>query len=282
MSLDPSVLALVLLSALMHAGWNLLAKRGHDVLVAVALIKAPNIAIAGTVLAFAGLPALASWPWIVVSTVVNGLYFYFLINAYRVGDLSLAYPVSRGAAPLLVLLLSLVLAGEVPSSAAVAGVALICLGILALAARRGATRQHHMTLAWAGGVGLCIATYTVTDGIGARLSGNPIAYVAVLNVFTGIGVSATAAWKRGPAFREALRTDWVKGAIGGALMLGAYTIVVYALTQAPMAQVAALREASVIFAAILGTIFLREPFGGRRIAASVAVAVGIGILALGR
>ena len=272
----------MLVSALMHAGWNLLAKRGHDGLVAMALIKAPNIAISAAVLLFAGLPASVSWPWLAASTAVNCLYFYFLINAYRVGDLSLAYPVSRGTAPLLVLLLSLGLAGEVPSAAAAVGIGFICAGILALAARRGATRQHHLTLLWAGGVGLCIATYTVVDGIGARHSGNPIAYVAVLNIFTGIGICAVAAWRRGPALALALRKDWLNGVMGGAMMLGAYTIVVYALTKAPMAQVAALRESSVIFAAILGAIFLREPFGGRRIAASVAVAIGIAVLALGR
>jgi drug/metabolite transporter (DMT)-like permease len=266
----------------MHAGWNLLGKRGHDGLVAMALIKAPNIVMALGVLAIMGLPAAAAWPWLLASTVVNSLYFYFLINAYKVGDLSLAYPVSRGMAPLLVLLLSLALAGEVPSAAAVVGVVMICLGIFALAARRGATRQHNLTLAWATGVGLCIAAYTVTDGIGARISGNPIAYVAVLNIFTGVGLVTLAAWRRGPALAQALRTDWLNGVIGGALMLGAYSIVVYALTRAPMAQVAALRESSVIFAAILGAIFLREPFGGRRIAASVAVAMGIAILALGR
>jgi drug/metabolite transporter (DMT)-like permease len=266
----------------MHAGWNLIAKRGHDVLVAMALIKVPNIAMAIGILAFMGLPPAAVWPWMLASTAVNCLYFYFLINAYRVGDLSLAYPVSRGMAPLLVLLLSLALAGEVPSAAAAAGVLLICIGIFALAARRGASRQHVHTLAWAAGVGFCIATYTVTDGIGARASGNPIAYVAVLNIFTGIGLISVAAWRRGPAFKQALRTDWLNGVIGGALMLGAYTIVVFALTKAPMAQVSALREASVIFAAILGAIFLKEPFGGRRIAASVAVAAGIGMLALGK
>jgi drug/metabolite transporter (DMT)-like permease len=279
---DPSILALVLASALMHAGWNLMAKRGHDGLVAMALIKAPNIVLAAAILAYAGLPAPASWPWLAASTCVNALYFYFLINAYRVGDLSLAYPVSRGMAPLLVLFLSLAVAGEVPSATAATGVGLICLGIFVLAARRGASREHRATLAWAAGVGMCIATYTVIDGIGGRASGNSVGYVALLNILTGVIVCGTATVRRGAAFTQALRHDWMNGLLGGAMMLGAYTIVVFALTQAPMAQVAALRESSVIFAAILGAIFLREPFGGRRVAASVAVAAGIAMLALGR
>jgi len=266
----------------MHAGWNLMAKRGHDGLVSMALIKAPNIAISAAVLLFTGLPAAPSWPWLAASVAVNGLYFYFLINAYRVGDLSLAYPVSRGLAPLLVLVLSLLVAREVPSAAAAVAIGLICTGIFVLAARRKATRQHQATLAWAAGVGLCIATYTLTDGIGARAAGTAIGYVALLNIFTGVLVCGTAAWRRGPAFAQALRKDWLNGLIGGAMMLGAYTIVVHALTRAPMAQVAALRESSVVFAAILGAIFLHEPFGGRRVAASVVVAAGIALLALGK
>lgn len=257
-----------------------MAKRGRDGLVAMALIKLPNLAISLAVLAVVGLPAEASWPFVAASTAVNLLYFYFLLNAYRVGDLSLAYPVARGVAPLLLVGLSAVIAAEVPSVAAFVGVIVTCIGILALAQSRSAA-HHGATLAWAAGVGLCIAIYTLLDGMGGRLSANPVGYVAVLNIFTGIAISGTAFVKRGAAFAEALRTDWANGILGGAMMLGAYTIAVYAMTLAPMAQVAALRESSVVFAAILGAIFLREPFGAKRIAAACAVAAGIVILALG-
>jgi drug/metabolite transporter (DMT)-like permease len=178
--------------------------------------------------------------------------------------------VSRGLAPLLVLLLSFAWAGEVPSMAAAAGVAVICLGLFALAAQRDASKRHGATLLWAGGVSMCIATYTVTDGIGARVSGNPIGYVALLNIMTGIVLLSVALRKRRAELGQALRSDWKSAVLGGAMMLGSYTIVVYALTLAPMAQVAALRECSVIFAAILGTIFLHEPFGARRTAAAAA------------
>ena len=265
----------------MHAGWNLISKRGRDGLIAMALIKLPNLLISLAILAAMGLPAEASWPFIAASTAMNWLYFYFLLNAYRVGDLSLAYPVARGVAPLLLLGLSAAIAAEVPSFAALAGVVVTCLGILALAQSRSAS-HHGATLAWAGGVGLCISIYTLFDGMGGRLSGNPVAYVAVLNVFTGTAVCGIAALRRPAAFREALRTDWANGLLGGAMMLGAYTIAVYAMTLAPLAQVAALRESSVVFAAIFGAIFLKEPFGAKRIAAACAVTAGIVILALGR
>jgi drug/metabolite transporter (DMT)-like permease len=279
--MDPLALALVLFSALMHAGWNLMAKRGRDGLVSMAIIKLPNMVISLAVIAVVGLPGADSWPFVLASGTVNCLYFYFLLNAYRVGDLSLAYPVARGIAPLLLVALSAFIASEVPSVRAFVGIAVTCLGIIAIAQSRSSA-HHGATIAWAAGVGLCISIYTLLDGMGGRISANPIGYVAVLNIFTGTAVCGTAFVKRGDVFMQALKTDWVNGALGGAMMLGAYTIAVYAMTLAPMAQVAALRESSVVFAAIMGAIFLKEPFGAKRIAAAVAVTAGIVILAMGR
>lgn len=281
MTLDPLPLALVLVSALMHASWNLIGKLGSDRLIAMALMKAPNMILALGVLSYAGLPARASWPYLLASWGVNCLYFYFLIRAYR-GDLNLAYPVARGLAPLFVLALSTITAREVPTATGLAGVLLISAGVFALAMHTGATRHHYATIVWAAGVGLSIAVYTVIDGLGGRLSGNAVGYVAVLNILTGIAVCGTAVARRGTALASALRSQWKNGLLGGALMLFAYMIVVYALTLAPMAQIAALRESSVIFAAILSAIFLREPFGARRIVAATVVAAGIAMLALGR
>jgi drug/metabolite transporter (DMT)-like permease len=278
MALEPLPLLLVLLSALMHAGWNVMAKRSHDGLIAMALIKLPNMLMAIVMLAVAGLPSMPSWPYLLGSALLNFLYFYALVNAYRLGDLSVAYPVARGTAPLMVLLISLAFVGEVPSAGAIAGVMVICLGILVIGKQKRATRQHYLAMLWAAGVGLCIAGYTVTDALGARLSGNPVGYVAVLMIVTGIAVGGAAALTRGPALLHALRTDWKNGVLGGVMMLGSYSLMVYALTLGPMAPLAALRESSVIFAAVLGAIVLREPFGAKRITAAAAVASGIAIL----
>jgi len=271
-----------MLSALMHAGWNLIAKLGDDRLLAIALIKAPTIAVAMAILLVVPLPAPSSWPFLAASVAVNCLYFYFLINAYRTGDLSLAYPVARGVGPMLVLLLSWLVVGEVPTAASVAGVSVICLSLFALGLERGASAKHYESILWAVGVGLTIAIYTVGDGMGGRLSGSPIGYVAALNIGTGILVCGFTVARRGAAFTQALRLHWFNGALGGAMMLAAYAIVVYAMTLAPMAYIAALRESSVIFAAVLGAVFLREPFGAKRIVAAVGVAAGIAILVLGR
>jgi len=282
MTLEPLAIILVLVSALMHAGWNLIAKIGGDRLVAMAVMKVPNTLVALLVLIVAGVPARESWPFLLASAGVNCVYFFFLIKAYR-GDLSLAYPVARGVAPLLVLVLSMLAAHEMPTPSGVAGVLLISSAVLALAVRRDGSRLHYETLLWAGGVGLTIALYTVIDGLGGRRAGNVIGYVAILNILTGVFVCGTAYARRGHALiATGLRTYWRQGLLGGTLMLFAYMIVVYALTIAPMAQIAALRESSVIFAAILGVIVLREPFGTRRIVASIILAVGIALLALGR
>lgn len=282
MSLDPLPLVLVLLAAMMHAGWNFLAKAGDDQLVALAVIKGPNTLVALGILLFTGLPARESWPLLAASVTVNGLYFYFLIRAYR-GDLSLAYPISRGLAPLLVLALSMLVAHEVPSPIGLLGVLLISGGILVLALRREPSRQHLETLMWAGAVALMIAAYTVIDGLGARRAGTSAGYVAALSALTGVAVCGIAWQRRGGArLLQAVRAGWLRGLVGGLLMLFAYVFVVHAMTLAPMAQVSALRESSVIFAALLGVIVLKEPFGRERVLASALVAAGIVLMASGR
>jgi drug/metabolite transporter (DMT)-like permease len=282
MSLDPLPLVLVLLAAMMHAGWNFLAKAGDDRLVALAVIKGPNTLVALGILLFTGLPARESWPLLAASVTVNCLYFYFLIRAYR-GDLSLAYPISRGLAPLLVLALSMLVAHEVPSPIGLFGVLLISGGILVLALRREPSRQHLETLMWAGAVALMIAAYTVIDGLGARRAGTSAGYVAALSALTGVAVCGIAWQRRGGArLLQAVRAGWLRGLVGGLLMLFAYVFVVHAMTLAPMAQVSALRESSVIFAALLGVIVLKEPFGRERVLASALVAAGIVLMASGR
>ena len=278
MTLDPAIVALVLLAALMHAGWNAVVKMGNDRLLALLLIKAPTILVAVATLAVVGPPAPASWPYLLVSTGISIGYFYFLVRAYHAGDLSVAYPVARGSAPIATLILSFLIAGEQPSFASAAGVLIVSAGIVALGWQRGAVKGHAETMLWAMAVGLTIAGYTISDGIGARVSANPIGYAAALNILTGILIAVAAfALRRGAAI-DALRHGWRKGLAGGMLMFGGYAIVIYALTLAPMASIAALRETGVIFAALIGTMALRERFGARRIAASILVAVGLAIL----
>ena len=265
----------------MHAGWNVIAKLDEDRLVAIALIKVPNTLLAAAVLALVPMPAPQSWPFIAVSAAVSLLYFYFLINAYRTGDLSLAYPIARGIGPMLVLLLSWGAVGETPTIASVVGVTLLGLTLVALGLQREeASPRHREAILWAVGVGTTIALYTVADGVGGRLSASPVGYVAALNILTGIVLAGFTFQRRGGAFIQALRSRWPGACLGGAMMMASYIIVVYAMTLAPMAYVAALRESSIVFAAIMGAVVLREPFGAKRIIASLGVVAAIAILML--
>lgn len=282
MTMDATVVFLVLLSALMHAAWNAMVRSGADTLIALFLVKGPTMFVAAAVLAVVGLPSLESWPYLLASTAITAAYFYFLTNAYRVGDLSVGYPVARGVAPVVVLLLSAAFVGERPTVSGLLGVAIISLGVLILAWRSDARGPKPAAIFWAIGVGLTIAAYTVSDGLGGRASGNPIGYAAVLNIMTGIVLCGAVVFLRGaePAFAS-LR-QWKTGLAGGVLMFGAYAVVIYALSLAPIAGVAALRETGVIFAAIIGTLVLKEPLGARRIVASVVVAAGVVLLVVGR
>ena len=263
----------------MHALWNLVAKGGADRLLTLAALKLPNTLMALALLAVVGLPAEPSFLHLLISAALNALYFYCLSKAYE-GDLSLAYPLARGTAPLLVLMLSAMWVGEWPQAQALVGICLISLAIWVLLGQRRAGSPHGLTVGWALAVSACIAAYTVVDGLGARLSGNVVGYVAALNVLTGVCVCVAAWWRRGTAaLVRGVRAQWKQGIAGGALMLMAYLIVVYALTLAPMAQIAALRESSVIFAALLGVIFLKEPFGRWRVIAATVLAAGIMLIA---
>lgn len=263
----------------MHALWNLVAKGGPDRLLALAALKLPNTLMALALLGVVGWPQAQSVSYLLASAALNALYFYCLSKAYA-GDLSLAYPLARGLAPMLVLVLSALWVGEWPQAQALAGICLISLAVLALLGQRRSGAAHWHTVGWATGVAACIGAYTVVDGMGARLSGNVVGYVAALNVLTGVCVVGAAWWRRGAtALLQGVQSQWRSGVAGGALMLLAYLIVVYALTLAPMAQIAALRESSVIFAAVLGMVFLKEPFGRWRVAAAAVLAAGVGLIA---
>ncbi|MEX0694297.1 MAG: EamA family transporter [Rhodospirillales bacterium] len=282
MVIDTHVVLLVLLAAMMHATWNALVRSGTDTLMSLFVVKAPTILVAAGVLMVTGLPEAESYPYLCMSAAINCGYFYFLIKAYSVGDLSVCYPIARGVAPMIVLLLSVSVLGETPPPSAYAGVAVISFGILVLAWRRDRSLPKPAGMAWALALGLTIAGYTLTDGIGARLSANPFGYTAVLNILTGILLCAAVVYLRGRTASFASLAQWKTGLGGGTLMFGAYALVIYALTLAPVASIAALRETGVIFAAIIGTLVLKEPLGIRRVIASVFVAAGVAILVVFR
>ena len=275
--MPPEVAAVVLIAALAHASWNALAKSDDDRLVTVGAFNAVRFLLCVPLVLALPLPAPASWPYLVVSAVLHVGYYVFLIAAYRFGDLSKVYPLARGLSPLLVAAAAFVFAGERLSPVALAGVAIACAGIASLSAGEGPRQSddHRRGVLFAAATALFIAAYTVVDAMGARLSGDAVSYVAWLAILDGPPLLLAAAALRRQALARHLAARAWKSAAGGALQLVAYGLAVWALTLAPMAAVSALRETSVLFAAIIGVKLLGEPLGTRRIVAAALVTAGI-------
>jgi drug/metabolite transporter (DMT)-like permease len=273
--MEPIVFAAVLTASACHATWNALVKAGGDPFVRIALVNIVSALCALVLLPFVPAPLPASWPFIVASVAVHQGYFLFLVQGYRSGDLSQVYPIARGVAPLLVALGGLAFAGERVAPGEAFAVALISAGVLSLAfAWRDPTRDHRAVL-FALLTGLTIAAYTVVDGMGGRRAGAVVGYIVWMFVFDGVPFAiALIALRRGRLYVSML--PGLRGSvIGGALAFAAYGLVIWAMTRAPLTVVSALRETSVILAALIGTRVLHEPFGGRRIFAACLVTIGI-------
>jgi drug/metabolite transporter (DMT)-like permease len=270
----------VLGAGFLHALWNALLKSAAgDPLLDTALIVVGSSVICIPMLAFTPVPAAAAWPFLLSSMVIHWFYFGFLAAAYRRGDLSFAYPLMRGVAPLIVTLLGALFLSERLDGQTVFGIGLISAGIVIIA---WFAAGHHTATAAAFALGnaVVIALYTLVDGAGARVAGSPWSYVIWLSWLEGFPVLAWLLWARGRPAIAYLGQRWRRGMLGGAASIGAYAIVLWAMTLAPIAVVAALREVSVVFAALMGTLFLKESFGWRRLAGAIGVAAGIAALRL--
>ncbi|MDA7416117.1 EamA family transporter [Xenophilus arseniciresistens] len=289
MTLSTPVILAVLVGALLHASWNALIKSAPDKALDTGLVHSLGVLFALPLLAVTGLPAAAAWPFLAASTLIHIGYYIALAGAYQHGDLGLTYPLMRGCAPLLVALGSQGLIGEQLSPIAWAGVLAICVGVLVLglspAQLHAVGGQHGKALRFALCNAAIIAVYTVVDGLGVRAAGDAGAYVAALFVLDGLPYLLLVLWRRGPAGRAAAfaylrrraRVAW----LGTLASLGSYAIALWAMTRAPVAVVAALRETSVLFAVLIGTLWLREPFGAHRAVGVLAMVVGVMALRAG-
>jgi len=276
------LVALVLLAAVLHAVWNALTKSSEDRDLTFAVMLG-TCAIAGVVASLiVAPPARAALPYLAASACFHFLYQVFLLRAYRSADLSQAYPIARGTAPLVVALLAAVFAGEVPRPLQLVGVAVASLAMTSFALEAGAPREGlSRSIGAAFVTAVMIGAYTFLDAEGVRHAGNPLGYVAWNAWATALPfciVSAVRHRARLPAF---LRAHAARGVVGGVLGTTAYGIVLFALSQGAMANVAALRETSVVFAAWIGTRMLGERGAVRRIVAALAVAVGVVLLQAG-
>lgn len=270
-----AVMTAVIFGALLHAGWNALVRGGSDRFLDTVVIVAGAGLIAACCLPFAPNPEETSWPYLAASVLVHVGYFTLLSLAYRKGELSFAYPIMRGTAPVFSAIAAAVLLKESPSQGGWAGVLLISCGVVALARdswRSGSFSPASAAYALANaGV---IVVYTLIDGLGARYSGAPASYTAWMFVLTAIlMLAACFAGLRSNAAGY-LRAHWTKCLVGGALILISYSLALWAMTRAPIALVAALRETSVIFATIIAAVFLRERITRVRMASIVMVVAG--------
>jgi drug/metabolite transporter (DMT)-like permease len=287
MALDFGVIALVLLAAVLHASWNALVKSGGDRLVVLALVIVTPGVISALALPLVAAPEAASWPYLLASALIHYLYFAALFWAYEHGDLSQVYPIARGSAPLLVAVGAWLLAGEALTTPEWLGVLVVSVGIVSLAWRRGGWQSA----AWRDGelkavgfavlTGLTIAGYSVADGMGVRRAESELGYILWLFAFKWPPLLAWALWRRRGRWQSAFRPYLRRGLFGGLLTGAAYGTVIWCMSLGPMAHIVALRETSVLIAAAIGTLLLKEPFGRHRIAAAAVVAAGAVLLNVG-
>ncbi|MDD9858674.1 MAG: DMT family transporter [Gammaproteobacteria bacterium] len=277
--MDAHIIALVLLAAFFHAVWNASVKRGDDKLRVITGIQAASILLVLPLVPFVGLPHADSWPYIALSAALHFGYYLSLAAAYRYGDFAQAYPVARGSAPIMVALWGVLVLREALSGGQWLSLALVIGGIMIFATRRlGGVLQHRKALWCALLTAAFIAAYTVTDGVGGRLSGNVAAYMVYLTLTDSALVVLYAAHReRAAAWRE-MAAEWRLSLAGGALALSAYWLVVWSMSQTSIALVSALRETSVIIAALIGAYYFKEPAGKRRIVASIVIFAGIALL----
>lgn len=268
-------------AALLHAGWNALLKSSPDKALENVALAVSRGAIALAVVPWLPLPAAAAWPWIAASVLVHVAYFWALAGAYRWGDLSFTYPVMRGGAPALVALASAAVFGEILPATQGTAVALICAGILGFATvARGEAAPARRALLFSLGNAVVIAAYTMIDAHGVRVSGAAVSYAMWFFVANSIVQVAIGLANRSREVPGYLARHWGRATIGGAFTLGSYGIALWAMSQAPVALVAALREVSVIFAAAIGALFLGERFTRRRLLATGTVLAGLVVLRL--
>jgi drug/metabolite transporter (DMT)-like permease len=273
------VVCLILGAAMMHASWNAILHSDADRLWSMVLMCMVSGASALPFALLLPAPSLASWPYIAASATVQIIYCLFLVRAYREGELSQIYPIARGSAPFMVAMGAALFAHEHLGPVALIGIGCVCGGVIGLA--RGKDRVHPTAVAIAVGTGVMIAGYTLIDGIGSRLSANSYAYTAWLFVCQGAPMPVIYLLMRGrlriPLTRETLLT-----AFGGLISALGYGSVILAMTLTPMGAVAALREVSILFAVLIGRVFLKEKSSPARIAAGAVIAAGAICLALGR
>ncbi len=256
----------VLLAALLHATWNVVVKISLDRFLAMFLLQSLMGVMGIGILQVFAPPSMASLPYALVSGLLHTGYNLFLARSYKTGDLGLVYPVARGTAPLLTLFGSYIFTHDPVNPIAAVGIVILILGIWLIALSPAALKSDRSTLAFAFGTSVFIGLYTVVDGLGGRISGAASGYTGLVFILD--------AYLRGPGIFGAVAPFWRSGILGAAASGSAYWTVIWAMSLAPIAMVAALRETSILFAVAFSARFLKEPLTFRRVAGTLLVVAG--------
>jgi drug/metabolite transporter (DMT)-like permease len=273
------VTGVVLFAGVLHATWNAIAHGLDDKLVTFAWLSSMYVVIGGLLVPFVARPAPAAWPFLLASAAMHVVYNVLLMWAYRLGDFNQAYPLARGTSPWVVAIVSALVIGERMPLPATIGVAVVSAGLASLVFAGGLPRRREIpALAAAFGTGLAIATYTLLDGVGVRLSHSVPGYTGWLFLIQGPAIPLAGLCLRGRGLLRSMRGIWHLGIAGGVIAIAAYGLVLWAQTQGALAAVAALRETGVITGAIIGAVVFHERFGRVRTLATVVVVAGIVLL----
>lgn len=270
-------------AALLHAAWNALIKGGADKRLSMGALVLGHLPIAIVIVAFVPMPDPSSWPYITTGVALHMGYQLFLLQSYKVGDLTQVYPIARGSAPLIVTVVSVLFLGIALTSFQLAAVLLIGLGILSLGlVRRADDVQNRKAAILALGTGCFIASYSLVDGLGARLAGTSLGYYSYLSIGNGLCMIVYL-YATGPnVFGQILTKGRTAFVIGGSASYLAYAMVTWAFTQAPIALVAALREISIVFALLIGVVFLKERLNVAKIISTMLTLAGVILLRISK
>ena len=273
----------VLAAAVMHAAWNAMIKQRLDRFLSITSMSFWMGALSLVCLPFFPVPQGFTWFWIILSAMLHTGYKIYLIRAYDSGDLAQIYPLARGAAPLITALAGVLLLSEILSPMMAVGIVILCMGIGLMAARGGAMLERLSATAISNALitSLFIASYTLTDGVGARTAPTASSYAIWMFVIDGCLMCIFCLSMRGRQAYFQMLPECRSGAVSGALSLGAYWIVIWAMTKAPIAAVAALRETSILFAVLISVLFLKEKLTRWRLISCALIVVGVIALRLG-
>jgi len=278
-----ALFSLVLASAAMHATWNALIKTRSDRFASISLATLGASIVVLPILPFVDFPSIEVWIWIAASVIIHAGYRLFLVKTYDVGDFAQSYPLARGIAPLITTVGAIIFIGEIPEGLTVLGIVVLSFGALLMSLRGSSdlSKFNRRAVGFALLTSMLIAGYTLTDGYGVRLANTASSYAAWLFFCDGLCSIAIGFLYRGRGLLTVLASEWKTSLLTGGLLAGSYWIIMWAMTKAPIASIAALRETSILFAMLISVLVLGERVTPWRVLATVFIVGGVVILRLG-